>query len=319
MIERLATEHGTRELCELLEVSSSGYYAWSRRGSSAREKADRMLGEQIEAIHKESRGTYGSPRITEVVRARGTRCSRKRVARIMRQKGLRGVQKARFRPQTTDSRHAHQLSPNRLDGVAEVDRPNQVWVSDITYIATKQGWMYLSAMMDLGTRTLKGWALKDSLRTSLVSDAFSHAVFRYRPQPGLIVHSDHGSQYASNEFRNLLARHKALGSMGRIGNCYDNAAMESFFATLKTELVRGQPFNTRQEAKQALFDYIEIFYNRQRLHSSLGYRSPVDYEAQLMVENTAPYVSEKSGQDQISSRTNPTPPFSSFALRPSYF
>jgi len=216
----------------------------------------------------------------------------------VRQKGLVGVQKRRFRPRTTDSRHEHQLSPNRLDEVGEVERPNQVWVSDITYIATKQGWMYLSAVMDLGTRTVKGWALKDSLRTSLVSDAFSHAVFRYRPQPGLIVHSDHGSQYASNEFRDLLAQHKALGSMGRIGNCYDNAAMESFFATLKTELVRGQPFNTRQEAKQALFDYIEIFYNRQRLHSSLGYRSPVDYEAQLMVENTAPYMSELSGQDQ---------------------
>ena len=297
MIERLATEYSTTELCELLDVSASGYYRWSRTGTSTREKADGMLAEQIEAIHNDSRGTYGSPRITEVLRARGIRCSRKRVARIMRQKGLVGVQKRRFRPRTTDSRHEHQLSPNRLDGVGEVERPNQVWVSDITYIATKQGWMYLSAVMDLGTRTVKGWALKDSLRTSLVSDAFSHAVFRYRPQPGLIVHSDHGSQYASNEFRDLLAQHKALGSMGRIGNCYDNAAMESFFATLKTELVRGQPFNTRQEAKQALFDYIEIFYNRQRLHSSLGYRSPVDYEAQLMVENTAPYMSELSGQD----------------------
>ena len=213
----------------------------------------------------------------------------------MRQKGLRGVQKARFKPRTTDSRHAHHLSPNRLGELGKLERPNQVWVSDITYIATKQGWMYLSALMDLGTRTLKGWALKDSLRTELVSDAFCQAVFRYRPRPGLIVHSDHGSQYASNEFRNLLARHNALGSMGRIGTCYDNAAMESFFATLKTELLRGQPFNTRQEAKEALFDYIEIFYNRQRLHSSLGYRSPLDYETQLMVETTAPFVSEKSG------------------------
>jgi putative transposase len=294
-VQELATEHRVSEVCEVVEVSTSGYYRWLGRRPTRRERADEGLAEQIREVHKDSRRTYGSPRVTKALRSCGVRCGRKRVARIMRQEGLSGSRKARFRPRTTDSEHEYPLSPNRLAEGLQIDGPNQVWGSDITYIPTQEGWMYLAAVMDLGTRTVKGWNLKDTLRTELVSEAFTQAVVRYKPAAGLIVHSDRGCQYASDEFRALLARHKALGSMGRTGNCYDNATMESFFATLKTELNLRRPFKTKQEARLAIFDYIETFYNRQRLHSSLGYRSPIDYERERMAENTAPYVSTSSG------------------------
>jgi putative transposase len=297
-VQELATEHRVSEVCELVEVSTSGYYSWLGRRPSWRERADEALAEQIKEVHRDSRRTYGSPRVTKALRSNGVRCGRKRVARIMMQEGLSGSQKARFRPRTTDSGHAYALSPNRLAEGVRIDGPNQAWGSDITYIATREGWMYLAAVMDLGTRTVKGWSLKDTLKTELVSEAFTQAVVRCKPAAGLIVHSDRGCQYASDEFRALLAQHKALGSMGRTGNCYDNATMESFFATLKTELNLRRPFKNKQEARLAIFDYIEIFYNRQRLHSSLGYRSPVEYERKLMAENTAPYVSDLPGQDQ---------------------
>ena len=295
MIRQLATGQSIRELCGLFEVSSSGYYAWRRKGRGARTRANEILGKEIEEIHRESRQNYGSPRITKALHARGIRCGHNRVARIMREKGLRGVQKRRFRPRTTDSRHEHPISPNRLEQLQRVDGPNQAWAADITYVPTRQGWVYLAVVLDLGTRLIKGWSLRDSLHTKLVSEAFLRAVFKHRPPPGLIHHSDRGCQYASEEFRDLLTDHNALSSMGRTGNCYDNATMESFFATLKTELIRGKPFHSKDEARQALFDYIEIFYNRQRLHSALGYRSPVDFEAELMSTTTTPYVSTNSG------------------------
>ena len=281
MIKSLAAEYDVAELCALLDVSTSGYYAWARRPPSQRWVADQVLGAQIQQVHRSSRKSYGSPRITVTLRRQGVKCGKKRVARIMRQKGLRGAQKARFRPKTTDSRHDLPISPNRLADLPTVARVNQVWVSDITYIPTREGWMYLAAFMDLKSRKIKGWTIRDHLRTELVESAWLHAVLRERPVPGLIVHSDRGSQYASREFRSLLARHQALSSMSARGHCYDNAAMESFWATLKTDLGIREPFNTKEDARLAIFDYIEVFYNRRRIHSAIGDLSPLDYELKL--------------------------------------
>jgi len=278
MIKTLATKHAVAELCGLFDVSSSGYYAWTRRKPGKRQVANQALAAQIQQAHASSRKTYGSPRITETLRQQGLKCGKKRVARIMRQKGLHGVQKARYRPRTTDSRHDLPISPNRLAALPAVERINQVWVSDITYIPTQEGWMYLAAFMDRKSRKIKGWTIRDHMRTELVESAFLQAVFRERPAPGLIVHSDRGSQYASREFRSLLDRHRTLSSMSAKGNCYDNAAMESFWATLKADLGISQPFKTKEDARRAIFDYIEVFYNRRRIHSAIGDLSPLDYE-----------------------------------------
>lgn len=278
MIQTLATEYDVLELCALYEVSTSGYYGWIGREPSKRDVADADLARRIKAAHAESRKTYGSPRVAKELRKKGVRCSRKRVARIMRQNGLQGVQKARFRPRTTDSRHDLPISPNRLADLPEVSQLNQVWVSDITYIPTLEGWMYLAAFMDLKSRKIKGWTIRDHMRTELVESAFLQAVFREKPGGGLIVHSDRGCQYASRDFRSLLDRHHALGSMSAKGNCYDNAAMESFWATLKADLRISEPFQTKEDARLAIFDYIEVFYNRRRIHSAIGDLSPLDYE-----------------------------------------
>jgi len=213
----------------------------------------------------------------------------------MRDCGLKGVQRARFRPRTTDSNHDDPISPNRLKEGIAITGPNQVWVADITYIPTKEGWTYLSAFLDLWSRAIKGWTLRETLKSNLVSDAFLQAVFRHRPAENVIVHSDRGSQYASREFRGHLAAQKALGSMSRKGNCYDNAAMESFWATLKTEMRLTKPFETMEQARLAIFDYIETFYNRNRLHSSIGYTTPMEFEAQLSPNNAPTQLSENSG------------------------
>ncbi|MDA0989190.1 MAG: IS3 family transposase [Verrucomicrobia bacterium] len=295
MIKELATDHSVSDACELLEVSSSGYYAWRSRGPSSRALKDHQIGERVKMIHEASRRIYGYPRVARSLRQEGIYCGKKRVARIMRQRGLKGSQKARYRPRTTDSDHDSPISPNRLRAIQTVTKPNDVWVSDITYIPTREGWRYLAAIMDLGTRNVKGWSLRDTLKTDLVADAFLQAAFRYRPDPGLIMHSDRGCQYASEQFNNLLDNYKALGSMSAKGNCYDNAAMESFWATLKSELNIKDPFETEEEARQVIFEYIEVFYNRQRLHSSIGYQSPVDYETQMMRKNATPSLSEKAG------------------------
>ncbi|OGV81406.1 MAG: hypothetical protein A2340_10360 [Lentisphaerae bacterium RIFOXYB12_FULL_60_10] len=279
MIREQATEgHSILEWCNLLDVSTSGYYAWVERQPSRREQANEALAKKIRQVHGESRKTYGSPRVTLALRYQGERCSRKRVAQIMKQNGLHGVQKARYRPRTTDSRHAWPISPNRLGEGWTVERINQVWVSDITYLPTREGWLYLAAFMDLKSRTIKGWTIRDHMRTELVETAFLRAVGRHGCPSGLIVHSDRGSQYASQDFRSLLDRHRVLSSMSAKGNCYDNAAMESFWATLKTDLGIGQPFKTKEEARRTIFDYIEAFYNRRRIHSSIGGLSPLDYE-----------------------------------------
>jgi len=278
VIKELATNvHRVEELCELWGVSAGGYYAWVNRAPSKRRKADVVLATEVQKIHKASRKTYGSPRITKQLRKTGVRCSRKRVARIMKQEAIQGVQKARYRPRTTDSRHNYPISPNRIEGMP-IEDVNQVWTSDITYIPTLEGRLYLAAFMDLKSRRIKGRRLRDHLKTELVEDAFRQAVLRERPGPGLIVHSDRGCQYASHQFRQVLTQHQALSSMSGKGNCYDNAAMESFWATLKTDLKIRQPFKTKEEARQAIFDYIEVFYNRVRLHSALGDLSPLDFE-----------------------------------------
>jgi transposase InsO family protein len=200
----------------------------------------------------------------------------------MRQNGLQGVQKARYRPRTTDSRHDLPISPNRLAELPEVSHVNQVWATDITYIPTLEGWLYLTAFLDLKSRKIKGWTIRDHMRGTLIEAAFHRAVHREKPGAGLIVHSDRGCQYASREFRALLKRHQALGSMSAKGNCYDNAAMESFWATLKSDLGLNKPYQTKEEARRAIFDYIEVFYNRRRIHSALGDLSPLDYEQQCV-------------------------------------
>jgi transposase InsO family protein len=280
--EQATAGHSVKELCDLFEVSASGYYAWCGRKPGKRTVADQALGGQIQEIHASNRKVYGSPRIVKALRKRGVKCSRKRVARLMKQKGLQGAQKARFRPRTTDSRHDLPISPNRLADLPGVDRINQVWVSDITYIPTLEGWLYLAAFMDLKSRKIKGWDIRDHMRTELVETAFRQAVFRVGPVPGLVAHSDRGSQYASRNFRCLLDQHQVLSSMSAKGNCYDNAAMESFWATLKSELGIKKPFNTKEEARLAIFDYIEVFYNRRRIHSAIGDLSPLDYELKLV-------------------------------------
>lgn len=295
MIQELAVEYPVGACCEQLEVSRSGYHAWRDRGSSKRQQENHELAKQIKIIHEESRGVYGAPRIIRDLHELGYRYGKNRIARIMRIEGIKGVQKRKYRPKTTDSNHKHPISPNRLSGMGVVNIPDCAWASDITYIPTREGWLYLSVFMDLASRMIKGWALKSSLKAKLVSQAFSQACSRYHPGAGLIIHSDRGRQYASDEFSRILHQHKALGSMGRTGNCYDNATVESFFATLKTELMRGKPFDTKEEARLALFDYIEIFYNRKRRHSSLDYQSPLAYEAQLNINFKPPLVSIFSG------------------------
>jgi putative transposase len=281
MIKALMTEYDVQEMCETLSVSTSGYYDWLERKPSQRQKSDEVLSEQIRAIHAASRKTYGRPRITLTLQDQGQRCSPKRVARLMRQNGLQGAQKARYKPKTTDSNHDLPISPNRLAELPAVERLNQVWVGDITYIPTLEGWMYLAAFMDLKSRKIKGWTIRDHMKTSLVNDAFGRAVFREGPVPGLITHTDRGCQYASRDFQALLSHHHVLSSMSAKGNCYDNAAMESFWATLKTDMRIVKPFKTKEEARRAIFDYIETFYNRFRLHSALGC-SPLDYENKLV-------------------------------------
>jgi putative transposase len=278
MIKELATSGDTvRDLCDLYDVSPSGYYDWYDREPSQRDKADKELAEEIKAIHRKSRCNYGSPRIAESLKLKNIKAGKKRVARIMKKEGIKGVQKATYRPQTTDSNHDFPVSPNLLTDL-DVDSINQVMASDITYIPTIEGWLYLAAFMDMKSRMIKGWCLRDHMKTELVETAFTQAVFRHSLPSGLIVHSDRGSQYASHSFRNLLKSYNAISSMSGKGNCYDNAAMESFWATLKKDLHITKPFKTKEEARLAIFDYIEVYYNRNRMHSSIGFMSPLDYE-----------------------------------------
>jgi transposase InsO family protein len=269
-------------LCRVLQVSRSAVYAGIGRGPARRAVADGALSVRIRALHAASRGTYGSPRIHAALQ-RATQCvSRKRVARLMRAQGLRGCRPRRW-CRTTDSAHTDPIAPNRLARAFAPAAPNRVWATDITYVWTAEGWLYLAVVLDLFARRVIGWALADHMRTELVAAAFTMAIGR-RPAPtALVHHSDRGCQYASGAYQGLLRAHGILGSMSRAGNCWDNAVVESFFATLKTELIARRSWPTRAEVRRAIIDYIEVFYNGQRLHSYLDYRTPMEAEQEFML------------------------------------
>lgn len=272
-----ASHYPVTVLCQVLRVTRSGYYAWRRCPVSARAQADARLLAQITTAHQASRATYGSPRIHAQLCQQGAPCGRHRVARVMRQHGIVGKPR-RTCGVTTDSAHPWPLAANVLDRQFTPTALNQVWVSDITYIPTGEGWLYLAVVMDLASRRIVGWAMSARIDRTLVGDALQDALRRRQPRPCLLHHSDRGSQYASADYQALLTQHGVRPSMSRKGNCWDNAPMESFFHSLKGEWLHGQPCPTRADARQTIFTYIEVWYNRQRLHSTLGYRSPETYE-----------------------------------------
>jgi putative transposase len=268
-------------LCDLLGVSRSGYYRWEKSRPSARQEQDDQLADQIVQAHEESRKNYGAPRIVKELKAQGVKISKRRCARIMGQHGIRGRKKHRRRPRTTDSRHSHIPAPNLMRESAKPTGPNQAWITDITYLDTGEGWLYLAAILDAWSKKVVGWAAGPTLHVSLVLAALALAKRNRRPPPGLLHHSDQGVQYACEEYRQALAAAGMICSMSRRGNCYDNAAMESFWSTFKTEtgLDAAVPIS-RRAAELIVFDYIETFYNPKRRHSSLGYISPVAFEQQ---------------------------------------
>jgi len=276
--------------CRVLSVSRSGYYAWLRRAPSVASRRRAELSEQIRQVHRDSREVYGAPRVHQELLASGVPCAKNTVAKLMRQKGLRSKAVRRFVVRTTDSRHAHPIAPNRLNRRFQRGRPNEAWVADITYIPTSEGWLYLAAVMDLYSRKVVGWAASDSLAADLSCRALRMAVQHRSPAGGVLHHSDRGVQYACEAFQQLLNQHGMTPSMSRTGNCYDNAVMESFFSTLKRELTHHHSYPTREAAQQSLFEYIEVFYNRRRRHSSLGYLSPAEYEQQTIETKTSPSV-----------------------------
>ncbi len=268
-------------MCEVLEVSRSGFHEWSSREPSARALANKDLDSAIARIHKASRQTYGSPRMREALVSEGFKCSPTRVERRMKSNGIRAKTKRNFRVKT-DSKHSLPISPNLVNRDFKPSASDSVWLTDITYIATDEGWLYLATVMDAFSRRIVGWKLDDRMTQNLVLGALDMAVKARNPQPGLIHHSDRGSQYASKAYQRRLWRYRMKGSMSRKGDCWDNAPMESFFHTLKTEHVYFQDFKTRSEAKSSIFEWIEVFYNRQRIHSFLGFVSPECYERVAM-------------------------------------
>lgn len=276
----MKTEHSVSKLCEHLLVSASGYYDWERRQSAPGPRAlqDQALAVEVAAIHAQSRQTYGGPRIRIALRARGRLHGRKRIARLMTQMGLCGRQKGRYRVRTTDSNHDHPIAPNRLAEAPSPTAPNQIWVADITYIQTGEGWLFLAGILDLFSRKIVGWAMSGSIDSALVLKALSMALLHRAPPGDLLFHSDRGVQYAAGNFRQALANANLVPSMSRRGNCYDNAAMESFWSTLKLDLVYRRDFATRNQARAEIFDYIEVFYNRERIHTAIGGLSPTQFE-----------------------------------------
>ena len=260
-------------MCKVLKVSRSGYYAWKRRRPSNRQRMNGELLEGIREVYKKSRKTYGSPRIADQLNDNGIRCGKNRVARIMKENGIRAYVRKKFR-RTTESRHSYPASPNLLMNGKKSDR---IWVSDITYIYTREGWMYVSAVMDVRTRKIIGLSMKDRLSQELTTDALIEAIKREQPEKGVIHHSDRAKQYASYVYKGLLNQYGLQSSMSRSGNCYDNAYIESFWSTLKKELVYGEKYRTRRDARLSIFEYIQVFYNRFRNHSALDYRSPEQF------------------------------------------
>lgn len=274
-----AADYSVRRQCRVLDVAESGYYAWLKRQPSARQQADEHLLSEIQIIYQQHQHRYGSPRIHAALKAQGRRCSRKRVARLMRQAHLRSVRQQRRRMQLTDSRHPYPVVANALNRQFEARYPNQKWVSDITFIPTQAGWLYLAAVLDLFSRKIVGWAMSANPDAMLVQQALVMALSQRQPTADLLHHSDRGSQYAAHAYQNLLAQHHIAVSMSRKGNCYDNAVMESFFCTLKAECVDLHVFQSHAHARSVIFEFLEVYYNRQRLHSTLGYCTPAAFEA----------------------------------------
>ena len=273
-------EYAVKRMCKVLKVQRSGYYAWRKRKPSTREQANQVLLALIEAEHVRSRQTYGSPRLHVVLKRQGVRCGHNRVARLMRLHGIVARRKRRSYPRTTQRQAGVIPAPNRLNQDFSASAPNRKWVSDFTYIETAEGWLYLAVVLDLFSRRVIGWAMSARMDTPLVLSALQMALLGRRPPAGLLHHSDQGSQYTSDAYLDCLNTALAELSMSGAGNCYDNAVMESFFSTLKTECVTGI-FLTHTQARTVIFEYMEVWYNRQRLHSTLGYCSPVDFELGL--------------------------------------
>jgi transposase InsO family protein len=267
--------------CEVLEVSRSGYYAWLKRPSSARARRREELARKIERVHGENRKVYGSPRVCQALRAQGVSVCENTVADIMKERQIRAKRRKKFVPRTTDSRHQQPVTANVLDRQFDAKLPNRKWAVDITYIPTDQGWLYLAGVIDLCSRKIVGWSMADHMQVELVSEALKMAIARRCPEEGLLHHSDRGVQYASDDYMCLLQANGMQISMSGKGDCWDNAVMESFWSTLKAELVSHEHYLSREQARASIFEYIEVFYNRKRIHSSLGYVSPEMFEASL--------------------------------------
>jgi len=266
-------------MIKVLGVSPSGYYDWlKRRAQGTNESRKLELVKKIEEIHQGSRGTYGSPRVFKVLKGLGEKCSKSTVERVMRENKIKAKTKRKFRV-TTDSKHNLPVAPNILGREFSPANPNEVWTSDLTYIPTKEGWLFLAVVIDLFSRQVVGWSMSDRMTTEMVLSSLRMAYFKRKPGKGTIFHSDRGSQYCAHDFRASLAAYGMIQSQSRKGNCWDNSPTESFFHTLKTEMVHHEVFETRSEAISKIFEWIEVFYNRQRIHSTLNYQSPVDYEA----------------------------------------
>lgn len=266
-------------MCKVLEVSRSGYYKWLSSAGKRKRRREQLI-RRIQYHYKDNHGLYGSPKITHLLRREGFKVTQKTVGRIMREQGLRARTMKKFRIQTTDSNHSQPIAPNRLDQRFDVAKPNRVWVSDITYIRTRQGMMYLASVMDLCTRKIVGWSLGNRMTVALVNEALDTAYTQNKPQPGLIHHSDRGAQYASIEYREKLKSYGMVPSMSRKGNCYDNACIESFHSILKREMIYLEKPKTREEARHKIYWFIEFWYNRRRIHSHLNYLSPDRFESQ---------------------------------------
>jgi putative transposase len=264
-------------MCRVLSVSRSGFYRWCKHSPSRRQKDNEQLLALIRQIHAESNRNYGSPRITDALRQRGINCNHKRIERLMRTNAICSKRKRKFKV-TTHSKHRRAVAANLIQRDFSAKQPNRLWTSDITYIRTQEGWLYLAVFLDAYSRRIVGWSMNHRLSDELIINAFKQAWLHRQPSPGLIVHSDRGSQYCSRFFKELLDTHRYRQSMSSTGNCYDNAITESFFATLKVELIYDERYRTRNEARRSIFKYIEIFYNRSRIHSSIGGLSPQQFE-----------------------------------------
>jgi transposase InsO family protein len=269
--------YGVEEMCRVLSVSRSGFYRWCKHSPSRLQQDNEQLLAQIRQIHRKSNRNYGSPRITDALRQRGIKCNHKRIERLMQINGIGSKRKRKFKV-TTHSKHQRAVAANLIQQDFSAKQPNRLWTSDITYIRTQEGWLYLAVFLDAYSRRVVGWSMNHRLGDDLVINAFKQAWYHRQPSRGLIVHSDRGSQYCSRSFKELLDTHRYRQSMSSTGNCYDNAITESFFATLKTELIYDERYRTRNEARRSIFKYIEMFYNRSRIHSSIGGLSPHQFE-----------------------------------------